>query len=520
MAMLKTARAQVFTPQLTLDKWDALLQIQNPAGASLSHQIRRAAREPKNFLAQFDPNRFLLTHATIVSSVDVEDAPQVRLSSDPFQPDASEGESPIIRPWSDYLIKPECSQFVNQNGDAWERKLLMSTYKTFCGAENYLEHVQVPSLSKGKILDAVARVMEDTVYIDILVATDRCHTELVSDILDKVITAMSMGCTIQFSICSRCGNMAYDEPQLCSHVKYNKRLPFQSQDRKQRIVAELCGHHSDPTSVKFIEASWVKQPAFEGAVARNILNPDFPEGGKHLEALLQEAHRIQPWQTPSLSGMDEFLRTASKLIEQNGALQAALAKRAFSFDDDDEDGGGEGGEDAPKETPAQKFKRETKDVLRKELEEELRQELVQESRTPEPPMDPMPEAESKPHESIIQSSKKADRTRIAKAVLQAEVGPERKLVYKAMVALQERPQAFKKAWKRSASGKSKCALVLAMRLHDQMSHPSQQAPPLSTYVRLAKASADSDPWAAWTKLGGSTNPKVQPWVRKRLAFFS
>lgn len=39
------------------------------------------------------------------------------------------------------------------------------------------------------------------------------------------------------------------------------------------MVAELCGHESvgDTGAVKFIEASWVGTPAFQGAVLRNIL---------------------------------------------------------------------------------------------------------------------------------------------------------------------------------------------------------------------------------------------------------
>jgi hypothetical protein len=524
MAMLKTARAQVFTPRLTLDGWDQFRQITAPDQAPLSHQIRRAAREPKSFLSQFDPDRYLLTHATIISSVDVDEAPNVKLSSEPFQPATDEGESPIIRPWSDYLIKPECSQYVNQNGDAWERKLLMATYKTFCGAENYLEHVQIPSLSKGKIIDAVARVLQDTVYIDILVATDRAHAELVSDILNKIITAMSMGCTIQFSICTRCGNVAYDETQLCAHVKHSKRLPFQSaHDRKQRIVAELCGHHTDPSSVRFIEASWVKQPAFEGAVARNILNAEFSApGGKSVEALLQDAHRIEPWHIPGLtgmssggdSGMDAFLRTASLLISQNARLQEALMNRkAFGFDEDEDAEGG--GEAAPAETPAQKFKRETKEVLRKELEQELRQEIVQESREPNPELDPMPEAESGPENSLIQSSRKELRARVASALSGVKLASEaeRRFVARAALALAERPDTYRTAWSAAETPRQRGLLLLAMRLRDQATTPA--VPRLEVYAKLAQVASSADPARELTRVW--TTKSARQWARARVA---
>ena len=63
----------------------------------------------KDVVAQFDPSKWLLSHVTIMASVDVDRA-------DPSDPK------------SNYLIKPEYSIFVNNNGDSWERrKLVMGT---------------------------------------------------------------------------------------------------------------------------------------------------------------------------------------------------------------------------------------------------------------------------------------------------------------------------------------------------------------------------------------------------------
>ena len=56
-----------------------------------------------------------------------------------------------------YLIKPACIDLVNNNGNAWTNEVLLATFRTFVGGENYLEHVQVPELSKGKLVDAVLR---------------------------------------------------------------------------------------------------------------------------------------------------------------------------------------------------------------------------------------------------------------------------------------------------------------------------------------------------------------------------
>lgn len=39
-----------------------------------------------------------------------------------------------------YLIKPACIDLVNNNGNAWTNEVLLATFRTFVGGENYLEH--------------------------------------------------------------------------------------------------------------------------------------------------------------------------------------------------------------------------------------------------------------------------------------------------------------------------------------------------------------------------------------------
>lgn len=137
------------------------------------------------------------------------------------------------------------------------------------------EHIQLPELSKGFIADAIARDLGDTCYIDILVATDRKHTALIRDILSGKISAMSMGCCSAFTTCTRCGNVAADDTQVCPCIQYiGKGTKYQDTDGQEHVISELIGHVSVPNSNQFIEASWVRNPAFKGAVRRNLLNPD------------------------------------------------------------------------------------------------------------------------------------------------------------------------------------------------------------------------------------------------------
>ncbi|MDP2726717.1 MAG: hypothetical protein Q8P59_04165, partial [Dehalococcoidia bacterium] len=194
----------------------------------------------------YSPDEYLFSHNTIIASVDV-DADQ------------------------DFMITPETLPFINDNVDAWERGVLANDWRTFIGAENYLEHVQISSLSKGKVVDAALRDVGESLYVDILVATSKVHDRLITRIQTGDLNAMSMGCVCDYTICSKCGNKAVDEVELCSCIRYGKGNSFLGSDGHQRKAAELCGHRDDPGSVRFIEASWVDNPAFRGAVTRNLL---------------------------------------------------------------------------------------------------------------------------------------------------------------------------------------------------------------------------------------------------------
>lgn len=266
MAMLRYAKATVVHPTLSTKGWGKV-RTAATSKAALSGGLLDQASEI--FGKPFDPSKYLLTHATIVASVNTEKPTSVKLGS------VLEDGFRVNRKYANFRITPSTEKYVNNNMDAWDKPTLLKSYRTFIGAHNFVEHVQIENLSKGRIIDAVARDIGDSVYVDILVATDRKHTDLVEAIQSGKMATMSMGCTIDFSICTKCGNVAVDETEMCSHVRYMKGNTFFDENGVRRKVAELCGHPSiDPTGgVTFIEASWVETPAFEGAVMRNVLDP-------------------------------------------------------------------------------------------------------------------------------------------------------------------------------------------------------------------------------------------------------
>lgn len=275
MAFLKKADAGIVHPNWGAHNWQRF--VEEHRREMVAGPYRTAAAAP-NLVAQaseilqdqFSPDRYLLTHATIVASVDTEDVSNVKLGA------VSELGRRINRKWANYRVPPSRDIYINNNHDCWDRPVLLKSYRTFIGAHNFVEHVQIEEQSKGRIIDAAARDIGDSIYVDILIATDRKHDALVRQIQAGQMGTMSMGCSVTETICTKCGNVAADETEMCEHVRYAKgNYEFDSHGRKYR-VAELCGHDSiDPTGgVTFIEASWVAVPAFAGAALRNILAPE------------------------------------------------------------------------------------------------------------------------------------------------------------------------------------------------------------------------------------------------------
>jgi len=258
MAFFRYAKAATVKPDINFSGWDEV------RGHTANPFVDRAAS--KVVFRGYDPSDYMLSHCTIIASVDTEQGhgPLGRSIVDGFQ---------INRRYADWLVTPNTSRYINNNNDCWERKMLLSCFKTFVGGENYVEHIQIPEMSRGKIIDAAARDIGDSIYIDILVATHRKHKPLIAAITSGQLQTLSMGCSVEFTICTKCGNVAYDETQLCPHIRWAKGNEYIDEFGNKRKIAELCGHISEPESVKFIEASWVANPAFTGAVLRNILSP-------------------------------------------------------------------------------------------------------------------------------------------------------------------------------------------------------------------------------------------------------
>jgi len=368
MAFLKQAKAVVVHPRISGRVWGGIRKAASGPTRDLTAQAREILGEGLH------SDDYLVTHCTIVASVDVDAVPGVRLGN------VKIGSATVNRKWDDYYIKPQCSQFVNNNGDAWSRSVLRMAYPTFIGGHNFQEHVQIEEQSKGRIIDAVARDIGDSLYVDILVATSRKHAALVQDIQSGKMATLSMGCTTDFTVCTKCGHYAVDETQLCEHVRYAKLNTFMDEAGQKRVIAELCGHQTydenpdAPGGVRFIEASWVAVPAFAGAVMRNILAP-----GEVVEAEVRKVMASPPTEW------------SSQAVVKAANLRGV---QAFEFGDEEGEGEGEGGGEpaaddaAPFQAAEDTLYNALKSRVVERLQREIAQENVEDEMGSEAPMDP------------------------------------------------------------------------------------------------------------------------------------
>ena len=394
MAFMKYATATVVQPHVSANVWSNIRTAGDVARSGGNLDKNLIVRASDLFEQDFKPSEYLLTHATIIASVDT------------FAPVGSKVGSQLVdgfqvnRKYPDFRITATTDKFINNNSDAWSRDVLMKSYQTFVGGHNFVEHIQVEELSRGRIIDAVSRDIGDSIYVDILIATDRKHTDLIQAIENGKMSTLSMGCSVDGTICSKCGHWAADETEMCPHIKYEKGNTFFDNQGRQSRVAELCGHGTiDPHGgVHFVEASWVEQPAFTGAVLRNVLEPTPITTAKVQEVLASVPPQWSETDYLKVAGfmplVEEVLDT--KVIDNvgqirhDGALVGAIGKtqRAAIYgsadpflagwdDEGVEEGAEEGAEEVSDTPPTGEPAKSPLEDAEEDLEKHLMNRVVQ-----------------------------------------------------------------------------------------------------------------------------------------------
>jgi hypothetical protein len=235
---------------------------------------------------------------------------------------------------------------VNENGDCFSGPELKKAAPTFVGCPIFCNH-QNDDIEKarGKVVHAWYDEEAGGIYV-ISMVDKVAYPQLARGIEEGYITGTSMGCQVSHSYCSICHNKAHTADEYCSHVKNMKTRKFSGKvkcayhksktkgDAKLDDNCPVCGctagetkenHHKDElvfehnVGLKFIENSWVVNPACKECGIRCILN--VPELSKKVAAMQARVAKMANWiggeRLLKVAGKQEvdYLNRAMKMME-------------------------------------------------------------------------------------------------------------------------------------------------------------------------------------------------------------
>ena len=181
-------------------------------------------------------------------------------------------ESFTPQPGMIYTRVRAISARVNRNFDGFESSELKRAYTTFEGRPVFVNHENHdPTRTRGIVVASAYREDGDDRYIELLIEVDaQAFPKLAQEIADGNIDSVSMGCEVESTICSYCGNEADDLGDFCEHVLHHKGQTLQRASANGEVedvlVYEIC------RGVNFFEISFVFDPADETALAQTVLD--------------------------------------------------------------------------------------------------------------------------------------------------------------------------------------------------------------------------------------------------------
>ncbi|MEM4460588.1 MAG: hypothetical protein QXY70_00435 [Nanopusillaceae archaeon] len=177
----------------------------------------------------------------------------------------------------------------NENGDAFLWDELKKAYKTFIGRNLFLDHQTHPLNTVGKVIDAYPVDEPSAKYIECLCKVDRkSFPQLVRNIETGILNTVSMGASVDKSICSVCGYyITSDNDPRCEHMlNLFKEFPSMWDFPKANIKkGQLIKAFYFNEGIRFTELSLVTNPADKKALIRTVFshtrpNVSFKRGSK------------------------------------------------------------------------------------------------------------------------------------------------------------------------------------------------------------------------------------------------
>ena len=163
----------------------------------------------------------------------------------------------------------------NTNGDYFSEEELLKSYKSFEGVPFFTNHNnQNIENARGKIIFAEWIPEEKACYT--LAFCDRdAYPDICRGIEQEYVTGVSMGCSVEYSVCNICGNKAEKTDDYCTHIRNRKGRKFTGRARNittgetKEFKDELVFEYN--YGLKFIELSAVVDPACPSCHIQGII---------------------------------------------------------------------------------------------------------------------------------------------------------------------------------------------------------------------------------------------------------
>ena len=219
---------------------------------------------------------------------------------------------------------------VNDNGDAFPEEELKKGAETFIGVPIFCNH-QNDDIEKarGKCVHAWYDAEKGGIYIIAMV--DRvAYPKLARGIEQGYVNGTSMGCSVEYSICSICHNKAHTADEYCEHIKNRKNrkysgemtCQFKKSPSKPGDDCPICKEAGNKIEhkeakiyeynygVKFIEDSFVVNPACHDCLVEDILN--LSELSRKVAYLKDKVEKISSCPTGTCSINSVMIKAAGK----------------------------------------------------------------------------------------------------------------------------------------------------------------------------------------------------------------
>ena len=167
---------------------------------------------------------------------------------------------------------------VNSNGDYFSDSELIRSAQTFVGVPFYTNHNnQDIENARGKIIWSEWDPKEESIYVIGFVDRE-AYPHICRGIEEEYMTGVSMGCQVEYSVCSICHNSASTVDEYCPHVKNLKGRKFSGKVKDAKTgeirVARNEPVYEDNYGIRFIELSGVGDPACQSCRIQGIFDND------------------------------------------------------------------------------------------------------------------------------------------------------------------------------------------------------------------------------------------------------